>query len=104
MKNVFERSTSLSDSIYISSNLNFNNLSPLSTYLGKPEAKILVELILIFIKERQKQHREAEILSVMDTNKFIENQIIFMLTRTTYVILQDQFVKWLIQKIQMTHY
>ena len=50
MKNVFLRDLLLSDSIYISSNLNFNNLSPLSTYLGNPEEKILVELILIFIK------------------------------------------------------
>ena len=34
MKNVFLRDLLLSDSISISSNLNFNNLSPLSTYLG----------------------------------------------------------------------
>ena len=72
MKNVFLRDLLLSDSIYISSNLNFNNLSPLSTYLGKPGSKDLGGIDFNLYKKRQKQHREAEILSVMDTNKFIE--------------------------------
>ena len=72
MKNPFLRELLLSDSIYISSNLNFNNLSPLSTYLGKPGNKILGGINFEKYKERQKQHREAEILSILDTNKFIE--------------------------------
>ena len=72
MKNVFLRDLLLSDSIYISSNLNFNNLSPLSTYLGKPGNEDLGGIDFNLYKKRQKQHREAEILSVMDTNKFIE--------------------------------
>ena len=72
MKNVFLRDLLLSDSIYISSNLNFNNLSPLSTYLGKPGSEDLGGIDFNLYKMRQKQHREAEILSVMDTNKFIE--------------------------------
>ena len=72
MKNVFLRDLLLSDSIYISSNLNFNNLSPLSTYLGKPGSEDLGGIDFNLYKKRQKQHREAEILSVMDTYKFIE--------------------------------
>lgn len=72
MKNAFLRELLLSDSIYISSNLNFNNLSPLSTYLGKPGNKILGGINFEKYKERQKQHREAEILSILDTNKFIK--------------------------------
>jgi len=72
MKNAFLRDLLLSDSIYISSNLNFNNLSPLSTYLGKPGSEDLGGIDFNLYKKRQKQHREAEILSVMDTNKFIE--------------------------------
>ena len=72
MKNVFLRDLLLSDSIYISSNLNFNNLSPLSTYLGKPGSEELGGIDFSLYKKRQKQHKEAEILSVMDTNKFIE--------------------------------
>ena len=72
MKNVFLRDLLLSDSIYISSNLNFNNLSPLSTYLGKPGSEDLGGIDFNLYKKRQKQHKEAEILSVMDTNKFIE--------------------------------
>ncbi len=72
MKNVFLRDLLLSDSIYISSNLNFNNLSPLSTYLGKPGRSDLGGIDIDLYKKRQKQHREAEILSVLDTYKFIE--------------------------------
>ena len=72
MKNPFLRELLLSDSIYISSNLNFNNLSPLSTYLGKPGKETLGGINFEKYKERQKQHREAEILSILDTNKFIE--------------------------------
>ena len=72
MKNNFLRELLLSDSIYISSNLNFNNLSPLSTYLGKPGKETLGGINFEKYKERQKQHREAEILSILDTNKFIE--------------------------------
>lgn len=72
MKNDFLRELLLSDSIYISSNLNFNNLSPLSTYLGKPGKETLGGINFEKYKERQKQHREAEILSILDTNKFIE--------------------------------
>ena len=72
MKNAFLRELLLSDSIYISSNLNFNNLSPLSTYLGKPGKESLGGIHFEKYKKRQKQHREAEILSILDTNKFIE--------------------------------
>tara|TARA_B100000902_G_scaffold49203_1_gene56123 strand:- start:519 stop:1379 length:861 start_codon:yes stop_codon:yes gene_type:complete len=72
MKNSFLRDLLLSDSIYISSNLNFNNLSPLSTYLGKPGSENLGGIDFNLYKKRQKQHKEAEILSIMDTNKFIE--------------------------------
>ena len=72
MKNAFLRELLLTDSIYISSNLNFNNLSPLSTYLGKPGKETLGGINFEKYKERQKQHREAEILSILDTNKFIE--------------------------------
>ena len=72
MKNDFLRELLLSDSIYISSNLNFNNLSPLSTYLGKPGKETLGGINFEKYKERQKQHKEAEILSILDTNKFIK--------------------------------
>ena len=72
MKNPFLRDLLLSDSIYISSNLNFNNLSPLSTYLGKPGHKDLGGIDIDLYVKRQKQHKNAEILSILDTNKFIE--------------------------------
>ena len=72
MKNSFLRELLLSDSIYISSNLTFNDLSPLSSYLGKPGDKNLGGIELDIYIERQRQHREAEISSILDTKKFIE--------------------------------
>ena len=36
MKNVFLRDLLRTDSIYISSNITYENLDPLSTYIGKP--------------------------------------------------------------------
>ncbi len=72
MKNSFLRGLLLSDSIYISSNLTFNDLSPLSSYLGAPGDTNLGGLELDMYIERQRQHREAEISSVLDTKKFIE--------------------------------
>jgi len=72
MKNLFLRGLLLSDSIYISSNLTFNDLSPLSSYLGKPGNKNLGGMDLELYIHRQRQHREAEISAVLDTNKFIE--------------------------------
>ena len=75
MKNTFLRELLLSDSIYISSNLTFNDLSPLSSYLGSPGDKNLGGMELELYIRRQKQHREAEIFSVLDTKKFIEKSI-----------------------------
>ena len=39
MRNPFLRELLRSDSIYIASNISFDNLSPLSTYLGKPATR-----------------------------------------------------------------
>ena len=36
MKNPFLRELMLSDSVYIASNISFDNLAPVSTYLAKP--------------------------------------------------------------------
>ncbi len=72
MKNSFLRGLLLSDSIYISSNLTFNDLSPLSTYLGAPGSSSGGGIDITTYIKRQQQHREAEIASVLDTKKFIE--------------------------------
>jgi hypothetical protein len=61
-----------SDSIYIRSNITFDNLSPLSTYLGKPGNPALGGITFAEYKRRQSQHREAEIRALLDVPNFIE--------------------------------
>ena len=60
-----------SDSIYISSNITFDNLSPLSTYLGQPGNPELGGLSFDEYKRRQAQHRIAEIAALKDIGHFI---------------------------------
>ncbi len=61
-----------SDSIKISSNITFNNLAPLSTYLGKPGDPTKGGLRIDEYRRRQDQHRDAEVSSLLDTPYFIE--------------------------------
>ena len=61
-----------SDSIYIRSNITFDNLSPLSTYLGKPGNTVLGGISFAEYKRRQNQHRDAEIRALLDVPGFIE--------------------------------
>jgi hypothetical protein len=68
----FLRELLLSDSIYISSNITLGNLSPLSTYLGKPGNPQKGGIPFHEYKRRQQQHREAEISSLLDVPLFIE--------------------------------
>jgi hypothetical protein len=60
-----------SDSIYICSNITFDNLSPLSTYLGKPGNPELGGISFAEYKRRQKQHRDAEMAALRDVEEFI---------------------------------
>ncbi|KRA99234.1 ATPase [Devosia sp. Root685] len=61
-----------SDSIYISSNITFDNLDPLSSYLGTPGDPKLGGLPLSEYQRRQEQHRVAEISALLDVRHFIE--------------------------------
>ena len=72
MKNPFLRDLLMSDSIYIGSNTTFNNLSPLSSYLGKPGNPNLGGLPFETYMIRQDQHRTGEIAALLDTAHFIE--------------------------------
>ena len=72
MKNPFLRDLLMSDSIYIGSNITFNNLSPLSSYLGKPGNPNLGGLPFETYMIRQDQHRTGEIAALLDTAHFIE--------------------------------
>jgi hypothetical protein len=60
-----------SDSIYIGSNITFNNLNPLSSYLGKPGNPDKGGLPFAEYMRRQDLHRRAEINALLDTPQFI---------------------------------
>ena len=60
-----------SDSIYIESNITFDNLTPLSKYLGKPGNIELGGIPIAEYEKRQEQHRKAEIAALLDTGYFV---------------------------------
>ena len=62
----------LSDSIYICNNITFNNLQPLSTFLGKIGNPELGGIELEEFLRRQKLHHDAEIAAMLDVPHFIE--------------------------------
>src|SRR5262245_3070315 len=72
MKNPFLRDLLRTDSIYISSNITFENLDPLSTYLGKPGNPDKGGISFDAYRERLEQHRQAEIASLHDVPLFVK--------------------------------
>ena len=72
MKVPLLRELLMTDSVYIASNITFNNLAPLSTYLGKPGDPAKGGLPFDEYMKRQDQHRTAEIAALLDTAHFID--------------------------------
>ncbi|MGR3572764.1 ATPase [Brevirhabdus sp.] len=72
MKTPFLAHLLRTDSIYIASNITFENLAPLSSYLGKPGNPDLGGLPFEEYMHRQDQHRRAEIAALLDTPHFID--------------------------------
>ena len=72
MRSPLLRDLLMTDSIYIGSNITFDNLAPLSTYLGKPGDPARGGLEFAEYLRRQDQHRTAEIAALMDTAHFID--------------------------------
>ena len=72
MKVPLLRELLMTDSVYIASNITFNNLAPLSTYLGKPGDPGRGGVPFAEYCTRQAQHREAEIAALLDTPRFID--------------------------------
>ncbi len=72
MKVPLLRELLMTDSVYIASNITFDNLAPLSTYLGKPGNPARGGVPFEEYLRRQAQHREAEIAALLDTPRFIE--------------------------------
>ncbi|WP_417807116.1 ATPase [Thioclava sp.] len=72
MKNPFLAELLLSDSVYIASNITFDNLAPLSSYLGKPGDPAKGGLPFDEYMHRQSQHREAEMAALLDSAHFAQ--------------------------------
>jgi len=68
----FLRDLLLSDSIYIANNITFDNLKPLSTFLGKLGNPDSEGLSLAEFKRRQNLHLDAEIKAMRDVPSFID--------------------------------
>jgi hypothetical protein len=71
-KNEFLKKLLRSDSIYIRSNITFENLEPLSTYLGKPGNPGKGGITFAEYELRQAQHCDAERKSLLDVPEFIK--------------------------------
>ena len=72
MKVPFLRDLLLSDSIYIGSNISFENLTPVASYLGKPGNPDAGGLPIEEYRRRQEQFRLAEIHALLDTEYFAD--------------------------------
>ena len=72
MKVPFLRDLLMSDSIYIGSNISFENLTPVSAYLGKPGNPAQGGLPMPEYRRRQEQFRQAEIHALLDTEYFVD--------------------------------
>jgi hypothetical protein len=75
MKVPLLRQLLMTDSVHITSNITFNNLAPLSTYLGKPGDPAKGGLPFAEYLVRQDQHRQAEIAALLDTTRFADRAI-----------------------------
>ena len=75
MKIPFLRDHLLNDSIYLSSNITFNNLSPLSGFLGKPGKSSLGGIDFNEYVLRQRKHYIAEINATNDTALFSKKSL-----------------------------
>ena len=72
MKVPLLRELLLTDSVYIASNITFDNLAPLSTYLGKPGDPAKGGVDIAEYQRRQSQHLGSEIAAMLDTTRFID--------------------------------
>lgn len=72
MKVPLLRELLMTDSVFITSNITFNNLAPLSTYLGKPGDPAKGGVPFAEYMKRQAQHASAEIAATLDTARFMD--------------------------------
>ena len=72
MSNPFLANLLQTDAIYISANMKFSDLSPLSSYLGKPGDPSKGGIPFKEYLRRQRLHRDAETNAMLDTVHFIQ--------------------------------
>ena len=72
MKVPLLRELLMSDSVFITPNITFDNLAPLSTYLGKPGNAAKGGLPFGEYQRRQAQHGQAEVAAMLDTTRFVD--------------------------------
>lgn len=72
MKNPFLRELLMTDSVYIAANITFDNLSPVSTWLGKPGDPDKGGLPIAEYRRRQELFHRAEVAALLDTPRFVE--------------------------------
>ena len=75
MKVPFLRELLRSNSIYIGSNISFDDLKPMSSYLGKPGDPALGGLPWDEYTRRQGEFQQAEIAALHDTSYFIDRSV-----------------------------
>ncbi len=71
MRSPLLRELLMTDSVQVKSNITFNDLSPLSTYLGKPGDATKGGVPWKEYLRRQRQHRAAETSAMLDTAHFV---------------------------------
>ena len=75
MKVPFLRDLLRSNSIYIGSNISFDDLKPMSSYLGKPGDPALGGLAWDEYTRRQDEFQQSEIAALQDTQYFIDRSV-----------------------------
>ncbi|WP_375255857.1 ATPase [Yoonia sp.] len=75
MKVPFLRDLLRSNSIYIGSNISFDDLKPMSSYLGKPGNPGLGGLPWDEYTRRQDEFQQSEIAALLDTQYFIDRSV-----------------------------
>jgi hypothetical protein len=75
MKVPFLRDLLRSNSIYIGSNISFDDLKPMSSYLGKPGDPALGGLAWDEYTRRQDEFQQSEIAALHDTQYFIDRSV-----------------------------
>lgn len=75
MKVPFLRELLRSNSIYIGSNISFDDLKPMSSYLGKPGDPALGGLAWDEYTRRQAEFQQAEVASLHDTGYFMKRSV-----------------------------